>query len=289
MFLWLQEIVSKNIGMKPVLFFTLFVMLMSACSDRDKQSTYVSIATDKGEIVVKLYNDTPAHRDNFIKLAEAGFYDDLLFHRVIKDFMIQGGDPESRNAAPDAGLGSGGPGYTIPAEIVPTHYHKKGALAAARQSDNVNPRKESSGSQFYIVTGNVFTEGQLAALARQMMQYKEQQLFNALASERRSEIMQMRRDKDQAGLAALQEELVAQVKAQMPKSAAEFFTEEQRQAYTTVGGAPHLDGEYTVFGEVVEGFDVLDKIQAVATRAGDRPEKDIKMRVKVLQLGDRSK
>lgn len=275
--------------MKPVLFFTLFVMLMSACSDRDKQSTYVSIATDKGEIVVKLYNDTPAHRDNFIKLAEAGFYDDLLFHRVIKDFMIQGGDPESRNAAPDAGLGSGGPGYTIPAEIVPTHYHKKGALAAARQSDNVNPRKESSGSQFYIVTGNVFTEGQLAALARQMMQYKEQQLFNALASERRSEIMQMRRGKDQAGLAALQEELVAQVKAQMPKSAAEFFTEEQRQAYTTVGGAPHLDGEYTVFGEVVEGFDVLDKIQAVATRAGDRPEKDIKMRVKVLQLGDRSK
>ncbi len=289
MFLWLQEIVSKNIGMKPVLFFTLFVMLMSACSDRDKQSTYVSIATDKGEIVVKLYNDTPAHRDNFIKLAEAGFYDDLLFHRVIEDFMIQGGDPESRNAAPDAGLGSGGPGYTIPAEIVPTHYHKKGALAAARQSDNVNPRKESSGSQFYIVTGNVFTEGQLAALARQMMQYKEQQLFNALASERRSEIMQMRRDKDQAGLAALQEELVAQVKAQMPKSATEFFSEEQRQTYTTVGGAPHLDGEYTVFGEVVEGFDVLDKIQAVATRAGDRPEKDIKMRVKVLQLGDRSK
>lgn len=275
--------------MKPVLFFTLFVMLMSACSDRDKQSTYVSIATDKGEIVVKLYNDTPAHRDNFIKLAEAGFYDDLLFHRVIEDFMIQGGDPESRNAAPDAGLGSGGPGYTIPAEIVPTHYHKKGALAAARQSDNVNPRKESSGSQFYIVTGNVFTEGQLAALARQMMQYKEQQLFNALASERRSEIMQMRRDKDQAGLAALQEELVAQVKAQMPKSATEFFSEEQRQTYTTVGGAPHLDGEYTVFGEVVEGFDVLDKIQAVATRAGDRPEKDIKMRVKVLQLGDRSK
>ena len=289
MFLWLQEIVSKNIGMKPVLFFTLFVMLMSACSDRDKQSTYVSIATDKGEIVVKLYNDTPAHRDNFIKLAEAGFYDDLLFHRVIKDFMIQGGDPESRNAAPDAGLGSGGPGYTIPAEIVPTHYHKKGALAAARQSDNVNPRKESSGSQFYIVTGNVFTEGQLAALARQMMQYKEQQLFNALASEHRSEIMQMRRDKDQAGLTALQEELVAQVKAQMPKSATEFFSEEQRQTYTTVGGAPHLDGEYTVFGEVVEGFDVLDKIQAVATRAGDRPEKDIKMRVKVLQLGDRSK
>ena len=276
--------------MKPALFFTiLFVMLMSACSDRDRQSTYVSIATDNGEIVVKLYNDTPAHRDNFIKLAEAGFYDGLLFHRVIKDFMIQGGDPESRNAAPDAGLGSGGPGYTIPAEIVPTHYHKKGALAAARQSDNVNPRKESSGSQFYIVTGNVFTEGQLTALARQMMQYKEQQLFNALASERRAEIMQMRRDKDQAGLAALQEELVAQVKAQMPKSAAEFFTEEQRQAYTTVGGTPHLDGEYTVFGEVVEGFDVLDKIQAVATRAGDRPEKDIKMRVKVLQLGDRSK
>ena len=276
--------------MKPALFFTiLFVMLMSACSDRDRQSTYVSIATDKGEIVVKLYNDTPVHRDNFIKLAEAGFYDGLLFHRVIKDFMIQGGDPESRNAAPDAGLGSGGPGYTIPAEIVPTHYHKKGALAAARQSDNVNPRKESSGSQFYIVTGNVFTEGQLAALARQMMQYKEQQLFNALASERRAEIMQMRRDKDQAGLAALQEELVAQVKEQMPKSAAEFFSEEQRQAYTTVGGAPHLDGEYTVFGEVVEGFDVLDKIQAVATRAGDRPEKDIKMRVKVLQLGDRSK
>ena len=136
------------------------ILFMSSCTMRDKTHTYVSIKTDFGEIVVKLYNDTPGHRDNFIKLVNSGFYEDLLFHRVIKDFMIQGGDPDSRQAGSEQSLGTGGPGYTIPAEFTPSHFHKKGALAAARQGDNVNPRKESSGSQFYIVTGTIFTDGQ---------------------------------------------------------------------------------------------------------------------------------
>ena len=139
---------------------------------RDKTHTYVSIKTDFGEIVVKLYNDTPGHRDNFIKLVNSGFYEDLLFHRVIKDFMIQGGDPDSRQAGSEQSLGTGGPGYTIPAEFTPSHFHKKGALAAARQGDNVNPRKESSGSQFYIVTGTIFTDGQLASMEQQLTRRK---------------------------------------------------------------------------------------------------------------------
>lgn len=255
---------------------------MTACTDRDKNYTYISIDTDKGNIVVKLYNDTPKHRDNFIKLVKEGYYDGLLFHRVIKDFMIQGGDPESKNATPKASLGSGGPGYTIPAEFVPEHFHKKGALAAARQGDEVNPRKESSGSQFYIVTGNVFSAGQLSSLEYQMSQYKEQALFNALVAEHRAEIMQMRKERNQAALVELQEKLVAQVKAQMRQEGPVRFTEEQRQIYTTIGGAPHLDGEYTVFGEVVEGLEVLDRIQSVVTLPGDRPETDIKMTMKVL-------
>ena len=257
-------------------------MLTTACSDRDKDSVYVSIKTSYGEIVLKLYNDTPAHRDNFVKLINEGFYEDLLFHRVIKDFMIQGGDPESRGAAPGVSLGLGGPGYTIPAEFVPAHFHKKGALAAARQGDQTNPRKESSGSQFYIVTGNVFSENQLSSMEHQLAQYREQQLFNALVAEHREEILQMRRDRNQAGLADLQDKLVAQVKERMRQSGAGRFTEEQRKAYTTIGGAPHLDGEYTVFGEVTKGLEVLDKIQSVPTGPGDRPETDIKMSIKVL-------
>lgn len=186
----------------------------------------VMIETSMGPIVVLLYDETPMHRDNFIKLAESGVYDELLFHRVIKGFMIQAGDPKSRDAKPGQMLGEGSLGYTIPAEIVPQYFHKRGALCAARQGDDVNPKRESSASQFYIVQGNVFDEGTIEKIAQA---YKKK------------------------------------------------FTKEQIKTYATVGGAPHLDGDYTVFGEVLEGMEVVDEIASVPCDRLNRPKEDVKI------------
>lgn len=191
---------------------------------------YVQIVTEKGICVVRLYNETPKHRDNFVKLAKSQYYDGTLFHRVIQNFMIQGGDPDSKNAAGGTQLGNGGPGYTIPAEIQDGLFHKKGAIGAAR--DN-NPEKASSGSQFYLVQGKVFSPEDLNRLEQTRMNGKR-------------------------------------------------FSETQRQVYTSIGGAPHLDWNYTVFGEVVKGVDVIDQIAAVKTDQQDRPETDQKMTMHVL-------
>lgn len=254
------------------------------CTSGDKEHTYVLIETRLGDIKIKLYNETPLHRDNFIKLVKEGYYNDLLFHRVIKDFMIQGGDPDSKKAPSEKMLGSGGPGYTIPAEILyPALFHKKGALAAARQGDEVNPRKESSGSQFYIVAGNVYSEGKLKGLEQQLTQMKERNIFNRLVAEHRNEIMQLRKNRDQEGLMSLQDSLTNRTHEILMEEGPVMFTPEQIEAYTSVGGTPHLDGEYTVFGEVVDGLDVVDKIQAVTTGKADRPQKDITMRMKIIE------
>jgi peptidyl-prolyl cis-trans isomerase B (cyclophilin B) len=191
----------------------------SADSDR-----LIKIETTQGEMVVRLYSQTPGHRDNMIKLINEGFYNGQLFHRVIKDFMIQGGDPHSVNAERGQQLGTGGPGYTIPAEFNNQLFHKKGALAAARTGDRGNPEKASSGSQFYIVQGRVFSTDMLKM---------------------------MERDRSLA------------------------FTAEAIEAYTTIGGTPHLDGSYTVFGEVVEGLEVIDRISAMQTDSNDRPIEDV--------------
>ena len=197
------------------------------------RETMVEMNTNYGKIVLKLYNDTPLHRDNFIKLASEGTYDGLLFHRVIEGFMIQGGDPESRDAKPGVMLGSGTLGYNVPAEFRPNLFHKRGTLCAAREGDEVNPKKESSASQFYIVQGRVWSDADLDRMGEQ---------FN------------------------------------------KKFTAEQRKAYTTVGGTPHLDGEYTVFGEVVEGMEVVDKIAAAKRDRFDRPLEDIRIEsVKVIK------
>lgn len=206
------------------------VISLSLASCGGEKDRIVLIQTDYGDMKVRLYNSTPKHRDNFIKLAEEGFYDGTLFHRVINGFMIQGGDPDSRNAAPGQMLGNGGPGYEIDAEI--GAIHTKGALAAARTSDNVNPEKKSSGSQFYIVQGIVMSDPQLDALERQK------------------------------GIK---------------------YSPEQRERYKTVGGSPNLDMDYTVFGEVIEGLDVIDKIAAVPSARMNRPSEDVKMTVKVIQ------
>ena len=242
----------------------------------------VKIQTTLGDIIVRLYDETPQHRDNFVKLAKEGYYDGTLFHRVIKDFMIQGGDPDSKGAPAGKMLGVGGPDYTIEAEIKSGLYHKRGALAAARQGDEVNPERRSSGSQFYIVWGQVYNEGQLRQFSKQMEMQQMQTVFNALAKEHHDEIMQMRRERNRAGLQELQEKLAAEAEAQV-KAQGAGMTDEQRAIYSTVGGTPHLDGQYTVFGEVEEGLDVVEMIQQTATARGDRPVDDIEMRVMVIE------
>ena len=191
----------------------------------------VLIQTTMGDITIRLSDSTPLHRDNFLKLVKVGYFDSLLFHRVIKDFMIQGGDPNSKNAAAGVPLGNGGPGYTVPAEFRKTLFHKKGVIAAARTGDNVNPQKASSGSQFYIVQGKVFRNGELDTLEIQRLNGRK-------------------------------------------------IPVEQREVYKTIGGTPHLDQNYTVFGEVIKGLDVIDKIAALETSKGqdrDRPVKDVRI------------
>jgi peptidyl-prolyl cis-trans isomerase B (cyclophilin B) len=202
-----------------LLFAFIAAFALQGISQQDNQTKFV-IHTDYGDIHGILYNDTPLHRDNFVKLVNQGWYNGSIFHRVIKDFMIQGG----QNAD-----GRQDPGYTVPAEFRANHFHKKGALAAARMPDQMNPEKASSGSQFYIVQGRVFDEAMLNNTA-------------------------------QGG---------------------KSFTDEQRQVYSTVGGTPHLDGDYTVFGEVTEGLEVVDKIAAVKTAPGDRPVNEVKMTIEI--------
>lgn len=244
----------------------------------------IKISTSLGDIFVRLYDETPKHRDNFIKLAKEGYFDGTLFHRVIKDFMIQGGDPDSKGAPAGKNLGTGGPDYTIPAEFVyPQLFHKRGALSAARLGDEVNPERESSGSQFYIVWGKTYKKSELQQMERQMEMQQEQTIFNQLARENRDKIMELRRNRDRAGLQELQDELVAETKAISMEKGKPTFTDEQREAYTTIGGTPFLDNQYTVFGEVEEGLDVVEKIQNCETLRGDRPKEDISMTVEVVE------
>ncbi len=244
----------------------------------------VLIKTTEGDIVVRLYDETPRHRDNFIKLAKEGYFDGTLFHRVIKDFMIQGGDPDSKGAPKGKMLGTGGPDYTIPAEFVyPKLFHKRGALSAARTGDEVNPERESSGSQFYIVWGKTYKNAELKQMEKQMAMQQEQTVFNALAKEHHDEIMDLRRSRNRQGLMELQDKLVDETKAKCKEMGTPKFTEEQMEAYTTVGGTPFLDNQYTVFGEVEEGLDVVERIQNCETMRGDRPKEDISMTIEMVE------
>lgn len=245
-----------------------------------KEMSQLKILTTKGTIIVRLYDKTPLHRANFIKLVTEGFYNGTLFHRVIRDFMIQGGDPDSRGASSETLLGMGDPGYTLEAEIHPELFHKRGALAAARQGDELNPERRSSGSQFYIVWGKVYNEGQLSQIEQQMRLQAEQMEFQRLNGEYRETILQMRRDRNSESLLELQEKLRNQAKAFAKQK--KFFEKTAREAYTTIGGTPFLDGQYTVFGEVVEGLDVVERIQNVETGNADRPLTDVMLEISVL-------
>lgn len=243
----------------------------------NEKRTLVKLETTMGNITVALYNETPKHRDNFIKLVKEGVYDSTLFHRVIKQFMIQAGDPDSKNASDTAMLGSGDVGYTIPAEFNPKFFHKKGVLAAARQGDDVNPEKASSGCQFYIVTGRKFTEPQLLGMENKINEQREEALFDSLARQHMKEIYKMRKAGDNAGLLELQDTLEAQARELADKEEKFRFTPKQIKAYSTIGGAPHLDGSYTVFGEVTEGMEVVDNIEIAKTNRADRPIENIRI------------
>lgn len=241
------------------------------------------IKTTEGDIIVRLYDETPLHRDNFIKLVKEKYYDGTIFHRVIKDFMIQGGDPNSKNATPGASYGTGGPGYTVPAEFIfPQYFHKRGALCAARLGDEANPARESSGSQFYIVWGKTYKEQELKQMERQLEMQQEQSIFNALVREHKDEIMNLRRNRDRAGLQTLQDQLIEQTHIKSREMGKPKFTTEQYEAYTTIGGTPFLDNQYTVFGEVEEGMEVVEKIQSTQTAPGDRPLTDIVITIEVI-------
>jgi cyclophilin family peptidyl-prolyl cis-trans isomerase len=243
----------------------------------NEKRTHVKLETTMGNIIVELYNETPKHRDNFIKLVKEGVYDSTLFHRVIKQFMIQAGDPESKNASDTAMLGNGDVGYTVPAEFNPKFFHKKGVLAAARQGDDVNPEKASSGCQFYIVTGRKFTEPQLLGMENKINDQREEAIFNDLARQHMKEIYKMRKANDNAALLELQDSLEAQAHELAEQGEKFRFTPEQIKAYSTIGGAPHLDGSYTVFGEVVEGMDAVEKIEIAKTNRADRPVDNIRI------------
>lgn len=243
----------------------------------NEKETKVVFETTLGNIVVKLYNETPKHRDNFLKVVNDSVYNGVLFHRVIKDFMIQTGDPSSKTAEAGQQLGSGDLGYTVEAEFVyPQYFHKKGALAAARTGDAVNPERRSSASQFYIVTGKSYSPQQVEMMEQRMGDQKKEDIFSGLVRERVDSIRNMQAAGDSLGLEELQNELIALTEAEYAKNPLKF-TQAQVEAYTTVGGTPHLDGQYTVFGEVVEGMDVVDKIQQAATDPADRPVDDIKI------------
>lgn len=251
-------------------------------SGNQSAGTKIQIKTTKGDIIVELYDETPLTRDNFIKLVNKKFYDSTLFHRVIQGFMIQGGDPGSKHAAPGVILGNGDVGYTIPAEIRPDLFHKKGALACAREGDNVNPSKASSGCQFYIVQGKVYTDAELNQMEAMRNMGIRQQIFSTLINkpenaalkqkfityQKRNEIDSLR------ALAGTLEPQIDTIYAHTPKFT---FSPEQRKAYTTIGGTPHLDGNYTVFGEVIQGLNIVDSIAAVKTGPGDRPIQDVRI------------
>lgn len=262
--------------------FLLAFLAIFSCNAQNYNGAVVLIKTEFGDIKVMLYNETPKHRDNFLKLAKQGFYDGTIFHRVIKGFMIQGGDPDTKNAQPGQKFGNGGPGYTIDPEFNPKLIHKRGALAAARQGDNINPEKKSNGSQFYIVQGEVLPTNQIPAYIENENKQLPQKYMNKLAQAYRDSLMFYQSNNNKPAFDKLVEKIKQEAIAKAKENPFKF-TDEQYKTYTTIGGAPSLDGEYTVFGEVVEGMDVVDKIAAQETGEKDRPVKDIKIEVKVIK------
>lgn len=274
---------------KSLLSTAFLCLLLTACAQDKKGEYVVTIKTSYGDMVAILYNETPKHKENFIKLANSKFYDSLLFHRVMNEFMIQGGDPESKKAVAGQSLGSGNPGYTIEAEFRPTLFHERGSLAAARTPDAGNPTKASSGSQFYIVQGKKYTTEEIDQFEESLRNNKKSQYLREIIMSPKytgllTQIQEHQRAQDGAWLNEFFEKSDTLIVKEKPGYKPFAFTPEQKAVYTTVGGTPFLDGEYTVFGKVIKGMEVVDKITAVAKDAQNRPNEDIRMFVSVKQL-----
>lgn len=258
--------------MKKIVFVLLMGSLLMAC--KREEGVIIKMYTSLGDIRLRLFDETVLHRENMIKLVREGYYNGMLFHRVIEDFMIQAGDPESRMARPGMVLGDKDAGYTLKAEVLPQYFHRKGALAAARESDNINPERNSSGSHFYIVQGKKFSPEELVEAVDKINNRRYTALFNRLKAGREGEIARLQLVEDYEGLMRVNREL-SETTRELFEQVKLVLSEEQKEAYTTVGGTPHLDGEYTVFGEVVSGLDVVDMIAAQKTDDNCRPEADV--------------
>ena len=269
--------------LKRILIVAIVALTIWSC-DKEKDSVVV-LNTEYGEIHMLLFDETPKHKENFLKLASEGYYDSTTFHRIISEFMIQGGDANSKDDDPNND-GQGGPGYTIPAEFNSKFYHKKGAIAAARMGDNVNPNKESSGSQFYIVQGKVFPESQLANMEENVNMQKRNQLLTAYITNptNAKELEELKRYQQNNSRDSINM-LMERIRPIAEKGFEPFkYSDEQKQTYATIGGTPHLDGGYTVFGEVIKGLDVVDIIAKQPKGRADRPTTDIRMTVKILEM-----
>lgn len=272
----------------PLILIVVFFAFSEAKTDKPDRQTYVVITTSYGEIKLMLYDETPLHRDNFLKNIREGVYDSLLFHRVIKDFMIQGGDPDSRHAKDGDLLGNGGLDYTVPAEFRKELFHKKGTLCAARQSDDINPQKASSSTQFYIVQGKVFTEASLNAMETKGNQVIQNKIFFELIelpeyATQKKLFEEYRKTNNQQGGMELYLSMLEKIKEVQKERGLEYkISAAQREAYTTVGGTPHLDGSYTVFGEVVSGMDVVEKIAQEEVDANNRPKNNVRYSIKIV-------
>lgn len=245
--------------------------------ENQMNETQVLMHTSMGDIQLKLYNETPKHRDNFIQLVKDGTYNGLLFHRVIKDFMIQGGDVTSKDAPMNKSLGAGDLGYTVPAEFnYPKYFHKKGALCAARTGDEVNPERASSASQFYIVTGKKYSEAELNQMEKQLENRLKQSIFARLQAENKPKIMEYYRSGNKEELAILRDTLIGKTELEAEKRKDETkLPKELREIYKTEGGVPFLDNQYTVYGEVIKGIEVVEAIQNVKTNKQDRPTENV--------------
>ena len=259
--------------------FSLFIFSCQVETKKEKKEQLYKIETAYGDMIFKLYDATPLHKANFEKLIEQGYFNGLLFHRVIDGFMIQGGDPESRDAKSGEMLGNGGPGYTIPAEFVDTIFHKKGVIAAAREGDDVNPEMRSAGSQFYIVQGKIFTDEDIKKVEDRINASRLNNLITQNINEAKEEAFNTGCIIDYQVIVP---EARKKAEEEFKKQGYYKIPEFKRKVYQTIGGTPHLDNAYTVFGEVIEGLDVIDKIAAVETDENDRPVKDIKMKIEKL-------
>jgi peptidylprolyl isomerase len=269
-----------NIDLKKFIIIPLFLLLISCDSSGDNENTVIFMKTTLGDIKIMLYDGTPVHRDNFIKLIKSGFYESVTFHRVIKDFMVQAGDPATKTltgvSLPDS-LNT----YTIPAEFMSQYFHKRGALAAAREGNDVNPEMRSSGTQFYIVQGIKYNDQELNLAEQRINNNIKQSLFNKILNETADSIRISEKPLTEG---EVQE--IASIKMFNYLSATPDYKipEDQRIVYKNIGGVPRLDRTYTVFGEVIEGMDVVDKIAAVSTDSSDKPLNDIKIiKIKILK------